>query len=85
MLTLQVAPAELEAVLLSHPQVADVGVIGLADPAAGELPLAWIVRKPGATITEKEVEDFVAGTKVYVKYRIRTFLTSLSSGLTTFQ
>ena len=58
------APAELEAVLLSHPQIADAGVIGLPDPAAGELPMAWIVRKEGANITEKDVVDFVSGMLV---------------------
>jgi acyl-CoA synthetase (AMP-forming)/AMP-acid ligase II len=41
----QIAPAELEAVLLEHPLVADVAVIGIADVAAGEIPMAFVVRK----------------------------------------
>lgn len=57
----QVAPAELEAVLLSHPQVADAGVVGQPDPKAGELPTAWVVKKQGATVTEQELEQFVSG------------------------
>jgi acyl-coenzyme A synthetase/AMP-(fatty) acid ligase len=40
----QIAPAELEAVLLEHPLVADVAVIGVADAAAGEIPKAFVVR-----------------------------------------
>jgi 4-coumarate--CoA ligase len=39
----QVAPAELEALLLSHPLVADVAVIGRPDDRAGEVPVAYIV------------------------------------------
>jgi acyl-CoA synthetase (AMP-forming)/AMP-acid ligase II len=39
----QVAPAELEAVLLEHPRVADAAVAGVADVEAGEVPVAWVV------------------------------------------
>jgi acyl-CoA synthetase (AMP-forming)/AMP-acid ligase II len=39
----QVAPAELEAILIAHPQVADCAVIGVPDDEAGELPKAFIV------------------------------------------
>ena len=43
----QVAPAELEAVLLSHPAVSDAAVIPVADPDAGEVPKAFVVlREP---------------------------------------
>jgi acyl-CoA synthetase (AMP-forming)/AMP-acid ligase II len=55
----QVAPSELEAVLLSHPEVADAGVVGLPDPSAGELPLACVVRKSNATVTELQLQQFV--------------------------
>jgi 4-coumarate--CoA ligase len=43
----QVAPAELEALLITHPDVADVAVVGLPDPEAGEVPAAFIVARPG--------------------------------------
>lgn len=39
----QVAPAELEAVILGHPAVVDAAVIGIPDPEAGELPVAYLV------------------------------------------
>ncbi|XP_018574151.1 luciferin 4-monooxygenase [Anoplophora glabripennis] len=56
----QVAPAELEALLLTHPSVQDAAVIGLPNEEAGELPLAFVVKKAGKNITEKEIEKFVA-------------------------
>ena len=39
----QVAPAELEALIITHPEVADVAVIGVPDEEAGELPKAFVV------------------------------------------
>jgi acyl-CoA synthetase (AMP-forming)/AMP-acid ligase II len=39
----QVAPAELEALIIGHPEVADVAVVGVPDEEAGELPKAFIV------------------------------------------
>lgn len=56
----QVAPAELEAVVQSHPEVADVAVIPSVDPDAGEVPKAFVVRKPGTTVTEEDVMTYVA-------------------------
>ena len=58
---LQVAPAELEALLVTHPAIADAAVIGKPDERAGELPRAYVVLKPGSNATEDDVKDFVKG------------------------
>ena len=55
---LQVAPAELEAVLLTNPKIADVAVIGSPDEAAGEVPKAFVVKKDD--ISEEEIKAFMA-------------------------
>jgi len=60
----QVPPAELEALILGHPDVADVAVIGKPDEEAGELPMAFVVRKQGSEVTEEEiVQENVAPSK----------------------
>ncbi|MAT05514.1 MAG: 4-coumarate--CoA ligase family protein [Acidimicrobiaceae bacterium] len=55
----QVPPAELEALLVAHPKVADVAVIGVADEEAGELPKAFVVTQPGAELTIDEIQAYV--------------------------
>ena len=64
------SPSELEAVLMTHPQVLDAGVVGLSDPSAGELPLAFVVKKPGATVTELELQQYVGGMIAVSKFVI---------------
>ena len=54
----QVAPAELEALLLSHPSIADAAVIPSPDEEAGEVPKAFVV--PKGNISEEAIMDFVA-------------------------
>ncbi|NNE74995.1 MAG: AMP-binding protein [Acidimicrobiales bacterium] len=55
----QVPPAELEGLLLTHPSIADAAVIGIPDEEAGELPKAFVTLKPGESMTETDVQDFV--------------------------
>ena len=57
----QVAPAELEALLVTHPKIQDAAVIGLPDERAGELPRAYVVPRPGEKVTEDDVKEFVKG------------------------
>ncbi|KAK2142289.1 hypothetical protein LSH36_977g02062 [Paralvinella palmiformis] len=55
----QVAPAELEDLLLTHPAVKDVAVIGKPDDVAGELPRAYVVLRPEANATEEDIANYV--------------------------
>ncbi|MGH2983860.1 MAG: 4-coumarate--CoA ligase family protein [Solirubrobacterales bacterium] len=64
----QVPPAELEALLVSHPAVADVAVIGVPDEEAGELPKAFVVA--GDEVSDEELLEFVA-ERVSPQKRIR--------------
>ena len=57
----QVAPAELEALLLTHPGIADAAVVGAYDEERNEVPHAFVVRQPSAAeLSEGEVMMFVA-------------------------
>jgi acyl-CoA synthetase (AMP-forming)/AMP-acid ligase II len=57
----QVPPAELEALLLSHPGIADAAVIGVHDADGEEIPKAFVVRQPGnEDLDEASVIAFVA-------------------------
>ncbi|KAI5079573.1 hypothetical protein GOP47_0005052 [Adiantum capillus-veneris] len=57
---LQVAPAELEALLLTHSEIVDAAVVPLPDNDAGEVPLAYVVRASGSSLSEQDVIRFVA-------------------------
>ncbi|KAJ4834320.1 hypothetical protein Tsubulata_014220 [Turnera subulata] len=56
----QVPPAELEALLLSHPEIADAAVIPFPDKEVGQFPMAYVVRSPGSNLSETAVMDFIA-------------------------
>ncbi|KAK6509514.1 hypothetical protein TWF481_004254 [Arthrobotrys musiformis] len=62
----QVAPAELEAVLLEHPDVADAGVIGIKW-ADNERPRAYIVRNAGSKVTSEDIKKYMS--KVCSSYK----------------
>lgn len=55
----QVAPAELEGLLLTNPKCKDCGVIGIPDEISGEVPLAFVVKQENVQLTEEEVQEFV--------------------------
>jgi long-chain acyl-CoA synthetase len=54
----QVWPREVEEAISAHPKVLEVGVGGIPDPNRGETVKAWVVLKPGETMTEEEVRAF---------------------------
>ena len=65
-----VAPAEVESVLLEHPAVRECGVVGRPDPAAGEIPVAFVVLREGSVGSEKmkdELSAFVADRLTHYK------------------
>jgi 4-coumarate--CoA ligase len=56
----QVAPAELEAVLLTHPAIADAAVIGRPDDECGEVPVGFVVLKADQEATEDDIKAHIA-------------------------
>ncbi|KAH8502172.1 hypothetical protein H0E87_018168 [Populus deltoides] len=74
----QVAPAELEAILLGHPQVLDAAVIPVEDEEAGQIPMAYVVRAAGSELTEEQVIQFVANQVApYKKVRRVGFISAI--------
>lgn len=63
-----VAPAEVEGVLLQFPNVQAVAVIGVPDKVFGEVPVSFVVMKPGASSTEVQLLEFAAGR--LAKYKV---------------
>lgn len=53
-----VYPREIDEVLYGHPKILDACTIGIPDPKRGETPKAFIVLKPGETMTEEEVKEY---------------------------
>jgi acyl-CoA synthetase (AMP-forming)/AMP-acid ligase II len=78
---LQVAPAELEAILLAHPAVADGAVIGIPDEEAGEVPKAFVV--PKAEVTAEQLMAYIAERVApHKKVRAVEFVDQIPKSLT---
>jgi long-chain acyl-CoA synthetase len=66
----QVWPREVEEVISDNPKVLEVGVAGVPDPYRGETVKAWVVVKPGKTLTEEEVKNWCSDK--LAKYKVPT-------------
>jgi len=79
-----IAPAELEAALLEHPDIADCGVVGVPDADAGEVPNAFVVPRKGCTLGEAALTDYfskrLAGYKMIRKWHVTDAIPRTPSG-----
>ncbi len=79
-----IAPAELEAALLEHPDIADCGVVGAPDADAGEVPTAFVVARKGCTLNEATLADYfskrLAGYKMIRKWHLTDAIPRTPSG-----
>ncbi|CAA7020118.1 unnamed protein product [Microthlaspi erraticum] len=74
----QVAPAELEALLITHPDILDAAVIPFPDKEAGQYPMAYVARKRESKLSEKQVIDFISKQVApYKKIRKVAFINSI--------
>jgi len=71
----QVAPAELEAMLIAHPNIVDAAVVPMKDEAAGEVPVAFVVKSNGSKTSEDDIKQYVSRQVVYYKRINRVFFT----------
>ncbi|XP_071717201.1 4-coumarate--CoA ligase-like 1 [Rutidosis leptorrhynchoides] len=74
----QVAPAELEGILLGHPSIEDAAVVGLPDVEAGEIPGANVVMCKDAKESEEDIMKYVANNVAqYKKIRVLHFVDNI--------
>jgi fatty-acyl-CoA synthase len=62
-----VYPREIEEFLYTHPEIADVQVIGVPDVRYGEELMAWVVPRPGSSLSEDAIRDFCRGQIAHFK------------------
>jgi fatty-acyl-CoA synthase len=62
-----ISSVEVEGILLKHPAVQEVAVIGVPDEKWGESPHAFVVLRPGATATESELIEFARANMAHFK------------------
>ena len=62
-----VYPREIEEFLYTHPEIADVQVIGVPDERYGEELMAWVLTRPGASVTTDDVREFCRGQIAHYK------------------
>jgi fatty-acyl-CoA synthase len=70
-------PREIEEFLYSHPQIADVQVIGVPDARYGEELMAWVIQRPNAELTEDALREFCEGR--IARYKIPRYVKFVDS------
>ena len=60
--------------LINHPGIDDVGILGVPDKEAGELPKALIVKNPGINVTKEEIHAYVEGLLACTMSQFKTEL-----------
>ncbi len=60
-------PPEVEEFLHGHPKVSEVAIVGLPDEKYGEVPAAWVVPKPGESLTADEIRAYCQGQIAHYK------------------
>nr|CAB3471947.1 unnamed protein product [Digitaria exilis] len=70
----QVAPAELESLLQTHPDIDEAAVVPYPNDQAGEVPVAFVVRRIGSKLHEGLIKEYVAKQVVYYKRIHHVFL-----------
>ncbi|PKA53234.1 4-coumarate--CoA ligase-like 6 [Apostasia shenzhenica] len=74
----QVAPADLEAILTSHTEIIDAAVTSALDEVAGEIPIAFVVRKHDSNVSETDIMKYIANRVApYKKVRKVIFVQSI--------
>ncbi|KAF3586739.1 hypothetical protein F2Q69_00030819 [Brassica cretica] len=71
----QVAPAELESLLISHLDINDVAVVAMKEDDAGEVHVAFVVRSKESNLSEDEIKQFVSKQVVFYKRINKVFFT----------
>jgi 4-coumarate--CoA ligase len=70
----------LEALLIQHPAVKDVGVVGISDEKAGEVPLAFVVKQPNQSVSAEDLVRYVAGnSRIDVSYTLKLKISILEN------
>jgi long-chain acyl-CoA synthetase len=70
----KVFPREVEELMYKHPSVADAVLVPQKDDRLGEVPVAIVVPRPGTTLTEKELPDFLSDKLARFKIPRRVFI-----------
>ncbi|KAG0479627.1 hypothetical protein HPP92_010485 [Vanilla planifolia] len=63
----QVAPAEIEALLITHPGISSAAVVSMKDELCGELPIAFVVRSDNYEVNEDEIKQYISKQVIFYK------------------